>query len=98
MSNLPSSILWKSVGPTTDLKAQKKLFMTNKMTLKPSIRSPFSKIRSKNLLLGKLIMYYTSSINPIQGGEGGQKARSPTNFSSVTSANVEIVPLKLSDF
>ena len=43
-------------------------------------------------------MYYTSSINPIQGGEGGQKAHSPTNFSSVTSANVEIVPLKLSDF
>ena len=43
-------------------------------------------------------MHYTSSINPIQGGEGGQKACSPTNFSSVTSANVEIVPLKLSDF
>ena len=43
-------------------------------------------------------MHYTSSINPIQGGEGGQKACSRTNFSSVTSANVEIVPLKLSDF
>ena len=34
------------------------------MALKPSIRSSFSKIGSKNSLLGKLLMDYTSSINP----------------------------------
>ena len=38
--------------------------MTNHMTLKPSIRSSFSKIGSKNSLLVKLIMDYTSSIAP----------------------------------
>ena len=34
------------------------------MTLKPSIRSSFSKIGSKNSLLGKLLMDYTCSIAP----------------------------------
>ena len=34
------------------------------MTLKPSIRSSFSKIGSKNSLLGKLLMDYTWSITP----------------------------------
>ena len=34
------------------------------MTLKPSIRSFFSKIGSKISLLGKLLMAYTSSIAP----------------------------------
>ena len=38
--------------------------MTNHMTLKPSIRSSFSKIGSKNSLLVKLIMDYASSIAP----------------------------------
>ena len=56
MSNLPRGVLQKSVGATTDLKTQKKLFITNHMTLKPSIRSYFSKIGSKGLLLCKLLM------------------------------------------
>ena len=34
------------------------------MTLKLSIRSSFSKIESKNLSTGKLLMDYTSSIAP----------------------------------
>ena len=34
------------------------------MTLKPLIRSSFSKLGSKNSLLGKLLMDYTSSIAP----------------------------------
>ena len=34
------------------------------MTLKPSIRSSLLKIGSKNSLLGKLLMDYTSSISP----------------------------------
>ena len=34
------------------------------MILKPSIRPSFSKIGSKNLLLGKLPIDYTSSIGP----------------------------------
>ena len=34
------------------------------MALKPSIRSSFLKIGSKNSLLGKLLMDYTSSIAP----------------------------------
>ena len=34
------------------------------MTLKPSVRSSFSKITSKISLLGKLLMDYTSSIAP----------------------------------
>ena len=33
MPNLPRIILWKSVGPFTDLKTQKKLFIANHMTL-----------------------------------------------------------------
>ena len=32
------------------------------MTLRPSIRSPYSKIGSKNSLLGKLFVDYTSFI------------------------------------
>ena len=58
------SILSKIVGPTTDLKSHKKLFLTCHMTLKPSIRSSLSKIGSKNSLLGKLLMDYTSSVPP----------------------------------
>ena len=50
------------VGPTTDLKTHKTGVITNHMTLKPSIRSSFSKIESKNLFLGKLLMDYTFSI------------------------------------
>ena len=34
MSNLPSSILWKSVGPTTDLKTQKKIVYNKPYDLK----------------------------------------------------------------
>ena len=34
------------------------LFMTNHMTLKPSLRSSFPKIGSKNSLLGKLLKDY----------------------------------------
>ena len=40
----------------------KELFITNHTTLKPSIRSFFSKIGSKNSLLGKLLTNYTSFI------------------------------------
>ena len=49
-------------GPPLISKLTKKLFITNHMTLKPSIRSSFQKIGSKNSLLGKLLMDYISSI------------------------------------
>ena len=59
------NIFWKILGPTADLKTfTKKSFITNHMTWKPSIRSSFSKIESKNSLLGKLLMDYTSSLAP----------------------------------
>ena len=45
-------------------KLTKKLFTTNHITLKTSIRSSFSKIGSKNSLLGRLLMGFTSSVAP----------------------------------
>ena len=38
MPNLPSSILWKSVGPTTDLKTQKKVVYKKPYDLKAFIK------------------------------------------------------------
>ena len=50
--------------PSLISKLTKKSFITKHMTLKPSIRSSFLKIGSKNSLLGKLLIDYTSSIAP----------------------------------
>ena len=51
MPNLSRSILWKSVGLTTDLKTQKKVVYNKPYDLKAFVKS-----------LGKLLMDYTSSI------------------------------------
>ena len=52
------------LDPPLISKLTKKLFITYHMTLKFSIRSSFSKKRSKDSFLGKLLMDYISSISP----------------------------------
>ena len=45
-------------------KLTKKLFITNHIIWKPSLRSSFSNIRSRNSLLDKLVIDYNSPIAP----------------------------------
>ena len=54
--------MWKIVGPTTDLKTHKTGVHNKPYDLKAVDKIFFSKIESKNSLLGKLLMDYTSSI------------------------------------
>ena len=59
------------------------------MTLKPSIRSSFSKIESKNSFLGKLPMDYTSFIAPSNSNIISRAINVPTCRTSADSKSIQ---------